>query len=94
MDRSVVAALTGTTPRLIPKSSTKDLASLRLVWDVSAYVRPAPLRRPLKSVARAALSERAVHDTLGAPAPDPSRILASNHRDVNKIVGNLDGILT
>lgn len=76
MDRSVVAALTSTTPRLKPESSAKDLASLRSVWDVSAFARPAPLRRPPKSIARAARSGRAADGTLGAPRPSPSLIVA------------------
>ena len=58
MDRSVVAALTSTTPRLKPRSSAKDLAPLRLAGDVSVYARLAPLRQPLMcSLVRLLLGE-------------------------------------
>ena len=83
MDRSVVAALTSTTPRLKPESSAKDLASLRLVWDGSAVARHGAVTpAAVIAIARAARSGKAGRGTLWAPGTVPSRIVASNHRDV------------
>ena len=87
IDRSKVAALLSTTPRLQTRSSTNDLAPLHRMGWISLRHRPATLNGS-KEPRCCGLT------TAGAEVGRPASIVASQRRGANNIVTYLGGILT